>query len=341
MPDGKQEVTVVTGAGAGLGCAIAHEFARHGSHVGLIGRDEGRLETVKKALEAMGVRAVVVSADVADADQVEAAAEQIEAALGPIDVWVNAAMTTLFSSLSDMSPEDYRRVTDVTYHGNVYGTMAALKRMRARNSGTIVQVGSALAYRAVPLQSAYCGAKHAIKGYTQALRTELLNEGSRVHVTMVEMPGLNTPQFDWCKSHLPHRARPVAPVYQPEVGARAVYWAAHHRRREIYVGRSAIMSIWGNKVFPGLLDRYLARTAVSGQQTDERRPPGRPDNLWQPVPGARGAHGRFDDEALSTSAQLWATTHRRELGLMAGALVIVGSLLKAGSRRSTRRLKRR
>ncbi len=330
-----QEIVVITGASAGLGRATAREFARHGAHLGLIGRNAQRLEAVRSEVEAFGARSVVISADVADAQQVEAAAERIETELGPIDIWINDAMTTVFSPLHAMSAEEFKRVTEVTYLGNVNGTLAALKRMRPRDRGTIVQVGSALAYRPIPLQTAYCGAKHAIKGYTEGLRCELLNEGSRVHVTLVEMPGLNTPQFDWCRSHLPKRARPVAPVYQPEVGARAIYWAAHHRRRQLYVGISSLLTIWGNKLAPGLMDRYLARNAVGGQQTAEPEDANRADNLWQPVAGERGARGRFNSEAHRQSVQLWATTHRREIGLAAGATVLLGALL--GGRRSRQR----
>ncbi|MEA3251439.1 MAG: SDR family oxidoreductase [Pseudomonadota bacterium] len=333
-----QEIVVITGAGAGLGRATAREFARHGAHLGLIGRDRNRLEAVRSEIEALGARTVVVSADVADARQVEAAAECIEAELGPIDIWINGAMTTVFAPLHAMSAEEFKRVTEVTYLGNVNGTLAALKRMRARDRGTIVQVGSALAYRPIPLQTAYCGAKHAIKGYTEGLRCELLNEGSRVHVTLVEMPGLNTPQFDWCRSHLPKRARPVAPVYQPEVGARAIYWAAHHRRRQLYVGVSSLLTIWGNKLAPGLMDRYLAHNAVDGQQTGEPEDSSRADNLWQPVAGDRGARGRFNAEAHSQSAQLWASTHRREIGFAAGAALLLAGALLGGRKRRRRPL---
>jgi len=318
------EVVVITGAGAGLARATVREFARRGAHLGLISRSEERLQAVKGEVEALGGRAVTVSADVADAQQVEQAAERIEQALGPIDIWINAAMVTVFSPFHEMSADDFRRVTEVTYLGQVHGTMAALKRMRPRDHGTIVQVGSALAYRPIPLQTAYCGAKHAIKGFTEGLRCELMHEGSNVHITIVEMPGLNTPQFDWCKSHLPKRAQPVAPVYQPEVGARAIYWAAHHRRRQLYVGISSLLTIWGNKVAPGLMDRYMARNAVGGQQTSEDEIPNRADNLWHPVEGDPGARGRFTHHAHNNSLQLQMTTHRREIGLVAGAAVLLG-----------------
>lgn len=328
------EVVVITGAGAGLARAAAREFARHGAHLGLIARSAERLDAVKGEVEALGGRAVAISADVADAAQVEQAAARIEQELGPIDIWVNAAMTTVFSPFHAMSAEEFRRVTEVTYLGQVHGTMAALRRMRPRDHGTIVQVGSALAYRPIPLQTAYCGAKHAIKGFTEGLRCELMHERSNVHITLVEMPGLNTPQFDWCKSRLPRRARPVAPVYQPEVGARAIYWAAHHRRRQLYVGLSSALTIWLNKLAPGLLDRYLARTAVDGQQADEAESAERADNLWHSVEGDYGAHGRFNREAHRHSAQLWMTTHRGALGLAAGAALLVGAALCGRGRRN-------
>ncbi|WP_346797345.1 SDR family oxidoreductase [Halomonas sp. Bachu 37] len=331
----KQQVVVITGAGAGLMRAAAREFARHGADMGLISRSPERLEAVKSEVEALGARAVTVSADVASADQVERAAEQIEAELGPIDVWVNGAMTTVFSPLHEMSAEEFRRVTEVTYLGYVHGTMSALRRMRPRNRGTIVQVGSALAYRPIPLQTAYCGAKHAIKGMTEGLRCELLNEGSDVHVTLVEMPALNTPQFDWCKSYMPHRARPMSPVFQPEVGARAIVWAARHRRRELYVGASSALTVWGNKLAPALMDRFLAKTAVSGQQTPEPRDPEAPDNLWQSVKGDMGARGRFNPESHDDSPQLWMATHRGQIGFIAGA-ALVGALAVLGMQKKPR-----
>ncbi|GAB2794526.1 SDR family oxidoreductase [Halomonas shantousis] len=333
--ENRHEIVVITGAGAGLMRATAREFARRGAWLGLISRSPERLEAVKSEVEALGGRAVTVSADVAQAGQVDRAAERIETELGPIDIWVNGAMTTVFSPLHEMSAEEFRRVTEVTYLGFVHGTMAALKRMRARNRGTIVQVGSALAYRPIPLQTAYCGAKHAIKGFTEGLRCELMHEGSDVHVTLVEMPGLNTPQFEWCKSHLPKRARPMAPVYQPEVGARAIYWAAHHRRRQLYVGMSSALTIWGNKLVPALMDRFLARTAVSGQQTPEPRDPQRSDNLWQPVKGDVGARGRFGRESRDDSVQLWMATHRGKVGLAVGAALLVGAAV-CGARRRQR-----
>jgi short-subunit dehydrogenase len=333
-------VVVITGAGAGLGRETAREFARHGAALGLISRSSSRLEAVKSEVEALGGRAVTVSGDVASAEQIERAAERIEAELGPIAIWINNAMTTVFSSLHEMSADEFRRVTEVTYLGYVHGTMAALRRMRARNRGTIVQVGSSLAYRPIPLQTAYCGAKHAIKGMSEGLRCELLNEGSRVHITLVQMPALNTPQFDWCKSHMPNRARPMAPVYQPEVGARAIFWAAYQRRRQVNVGVSSTLTIWGNKIAPALMDRFLARTAVSGQQTSEAQDPGAPDNLWQPVKGDMAARGRFGRESYPRSGQLWLTTHRGQVGLIAGSLLLAGASLCASrlARRTAARL---
>lgn len=320
------EVVVITGAGAGVGRATAREFAKHGARVGLLARNQQRLEAARSEVVALGGQAMAFSVDVADQDQIDHAATMIEEEFGPISVWVNAAMTTVFSPFVDIEPDEFKRVTEVTYLGNVNGTRAALKRMLPRNRGSIVQVGSALAYRPIPLQSAYCGAKHAIKGYTGALRTELHHRRSNVHVTHVELPAVNTPQFDWCKNNLPERARPLAPVYQPEVAARAIFWAAHHRRRELHVGISSALTVWLNKLAPGLFDRYLARNAVAGQQTGEPVDPERPDNLWQPVAGERGARGRFNREAFTDSAQLWMTTHRGQAALIAAgaATVLVG-----------------
>lgn len=338
MEQGRQpEVVVITGASAGLGRATAREFASHGAHLGLIARGREGLEAAKAEVEALGARAVIECADVADAEQIENAAARIEDRLGPIDVWVNNAMTTIFAPLEQVSPDEFRRVTEVTYLGQVHGTMAALRRMRRRDHGTIVHVGSALAYRSIPLQTAYCGAKHAINGFVEGLRSELLHEGSQVHLTVVQMPALNTPQFDWCRSHMPQRARPVAPVFQPEVGARAVHWAAHHRRRQVYVGFSSALTILGNKVAPRLMDYFIASTAVEGQQTEQPEQHGRADNLWEPLGGDHGAHGRFDDESYDHSAHLQLTTHRRELGLVLGAGLLLGAAAwLAGGRREER-----
>jgi NAD(P)-dependent dehydrogenase (short-subunit alcohol dehydrogenase family) len=285
------------------------------------------LEGAREEVEALGAKALVLPTDVADADQVEAAAAAAEEQLGPIDIWINNAMVSVFSPVKEMTPTEFRRVTEVTYLGYVYGTLAALKRMLPRDRGVIVQVGSALAYRGIPLQAAYCGAKHAIQGFMDALRCELLHDGSKVQVTMVQMPALNTPQFGWVKSRLPHKAQPVPPIYQPEVAAEAIVWAAHHPRREFFVGFSTVKAIIGNKLAPWLGDWYLSRKGYAAQQTDDPADPHRPHNLWQPVPGDHGAHGAFDARAHDTSLQLWVDTHRGWLALaglgIAGVLYAV------------------
>jgi NAD(P)-dependent dehydrogenase (short-subunit alcohol dehydrogenase family) len=313
-------VVVVTGATSGVGRATVREFAEHGDAVGLLARSGDALEVAAKEVDAAGGTALGVPTDVAHADQVEEAAARVERELGPIDVWVNDAMTSVFAPFWDIAPEDYRRDTEVTYLGVVYGTMSALKRMHARNRGAIVQVGSALAYRGIPLQSAYCGAKHAIQGLCDSLRAELFHDKSDVHVTMVQLPALNTPQFDVVKSVLPNRAQPVPPIYQPEVAARAIVYAADHpERREYWVGGTTAATIIANTIAPGLLDRYLGKTGFDSQQTDEPEDPSRPDNLWEPVPGDQGAHGRFDERSHSRSLQWWATSHRGLVALGAAA----------------------
>jgi NAD(P)-dependent dehydrogenase (short-subunit alcohol dehydrogenase family) len=322
------EVVVVTGAGAGLGRAITQQFARHGASLGLLSRDPGRLADAVREVENLGGRAVALPTDVADADAVERAAARTEEAFGPIDVWVNNAMASVFSPVKEMTADEFRRVTDVTYLGYVYGTQAALRRMLPRDSGAIVQVGSALAYRSIPLQSAYCAAKHAIVGFTDSLRSELIHDGSQIRLTVVHMPALNTPQFGWVKSRLPHRAQPVPPIFQPEVGAEAVYWAAHHDRRELLVGWPTWKAIWGQKLVPGWIDGYLARTGYESQQFDGPENPDRPNNLWDPVPGPFGAHGIFDSRAAQQSAELWLDTHRTWIGA-AGAAAVVGLMLTA------------
>jgi short-subunit dehydrogenase len=321
------EVVVITGATAGVGRASARLFAARGAKVALLSRGPDRLEATRQEIEASGADALAIPTDVSDAGQVEAAAARVEKDLGPIDIWINCAMTSVFSRVWDMLPEEYLRVTQVTYLGYVHGAQAALKRMRARNAGTIVQVGSALAYRGIPLQSAYCAAKHAIKGFTDSLRTELMNEKSNVKVTLVELPAVNTPQFSWVKSRLPRKAQPVPPIYQPEVPAKAIYIAAHSRRREWLLGWPTYRAIWGNKLAPGIADRYLAKTGVSSQQTSEPENPSRPDNLWSPPPGDYGCHGDFDSRARSGSPLLWLSRHRGKLtlaGLTLGT-VAVGS----------------
>jgi short-subunit dehydrogenase len=321
----KPEVVVITGASAGVGRATVRAFAKRGAHIGLIARGTDGLEGAKRDVEAAGGKALVLPTDVADADQVESAAAAVEREFGPIDVWVNDAMASVFSPIKEMTADEFRRVTEVTYLGFVYGTLAAMKRMLPRDRGAIVQVGSALAYRSIPLQAAYCASKAAIRGFTDSLRCELLHDKSNVHVTMVQMPALNTPQFGWVKSRLPHKAQPVPPIYQPEVAAEAIYWAAHHKRREVHVGWSTQQAIWGTKFAPGLLDRYLARTGYTGQQTDQAADPTRPNNLWEPMDGDgadRGAHGTFDDRARDRSAELWAVEHRD--ALLAGTVGIAG-----------------
>ncbi|MDQ3804802.1 MAG: SDR family oxidoreductase [Acidobacteriota bacterium] len=334
----KSEVVVVTGASAGLGRAVVRAFAREGAHLGLIARGRDGLEAARREVEEAGGRALVLPLDVADAAAVERAAERVERELGPIDVWVNNAMVSVFSPVREMEAEEYKRVTEVTYLGYVHGTLAALKRMLPRDRGTIIQVGSALAYRGIPLQSAYCAAKHAIQGFHDSLITELIHDRSNVRVTMVQMPALNTPQFSWVKSRLPREPQPVPPIYQPEVGAEAVLFAAREPRREMYVGYPTVQAIVGNKIAPGLADKYLARFGYDAQQTDEPVSPGRRDNLWEPLPGDHGAHGSFDERASASSPQLWASMNRNWLmmagaglmGLAAGILIGGESAAKAG-----------
>jgi short-subunit dehydrogenase len=284
----------------------------------LVARNEHALKAVRREVEDLGARAVDVIADLADSDQLERAAQVAEDEFGPIEVWVNNAMTSLFSPVMESTPDEVRRVTEVTYLGVVNGTLAALKRMVPRDSGIIVQVGSVLAYRAIPLQAAYCAAKHAVKGFTESLRTELLHDRSNVRVTMVQLPGLNTPQFDVVRSRLPNKARPVPPVFQPEVAAGAILWAAHHPRREVWVSATTAVAIVANKVIPGLLDRYLARTNFEAQQGEEPEDPEREYNLWRPVSHDPGVYGRFGDQAHPRSWQLWSSQHRPALTLGAG-----------------------
>jgi len=321
-----RRVVVVTGASAGVGRATAHALARRGDAVGLIARRPEALEETIREVEALGGRGLVLPLDVADADAVEAAAALVEAELGPIDVWVNNAMAAVFAPVADTAAAEFRRVTEVTYLGYVHGTLAALRRMRERDAGVIVQVGSALAYRGIPLQAAYCAAKHAIQGFTESLRCELLHEGSGVRVTMVQLPALNTPQFDWVRSRLPGRPQPVPPIYQPEVAAEAILWAIDHDRRELNVGASADLAILGNRLAPGLMDRFLARTGYDAQQTGELEDAGRADNLFEPVPGVHRTRGRFDHRARDASPHLWLATHR---ALVAGAAAAVAMGLGA------------
>lgn len=331
MPDAFPEVVVITGATAGVGRATARAFARDGARIGLLARGEDGLRATKEEVERLGGEALAIQTDVADYDQVEAAAQQVEETFGPIDIWINNAMTSVFARFEDIEPDEYRRVTDVCYHGFVHGTRAALDRMKPRDHGTIVLVGSALAYRGIPLQSAYCGAKHAIKGMFESIRTELLHDDSNVHITMVQLPGVNTPQFRWVRSRLPKKAQPVPPIFNPEIPADAIHYAAHADRREIYVGYSTVQTIVGNKIAPALGDWYLAHNGVSGQQLDEPAED-RPDNLWEPVEGDHGAHGVFDERAKDHSPQLWATKHRDWLALGGAALAgLVGGIAFGGA----------
>ena len=330
--DSKREVVVVTGASGGVGRAVAHAFAKRGAQIGLVARGEPGLDGARREVESFGGTALVLPTDVADHAQVEAAAEAVEQRFGPIDVWVNDAMATVFAPFLAVEPEEFKRATEVTYLGTVYGTMAALARMAPRDRGTVVQVGSALAYRAIPLQSAYCGAKFAIRGFTDSVRTELMHDRSRVWITMVQLPAVNTPQFDWCRTKLPDHPQPVPPIYQPEVPAEAVYWAAHHRRRELDVGGSAVKAIFGNKLFPRFADWYLARTGYASQQIPNTPVNGRPDNLFEPVPEEAATRGMFDSQAHDQSYQLWANTHR---ALVAGALA--GAVTAAAALRRTSR----
>jgi len=316
-------VVVVTGASAGVGRAVARAYGERGASVALLARGTKGLAGAAADVRAAGGRALELPTDVADHEQVYAAAERTEAEFGPIDIWVNVAFSSVFARAVDVTAEEFKRTTDVTYLGFVYGTKAALGRMLPRNRGTIVQVGSALAYRGIPLQSAYCGAKHAIQGFTESVRTELLHDKSDVHITMVQLPAVNTPQFDWVLSKLPKRPQPVAPIYQPEVVARAILHAGDHpMRREYWVGGSTVGTLIGDKFAGGLLDRYLGRTGYSSQQTPQPQPADAPANLWEPADGPDGrdygAHGRVDDQAKTRSPQLWASRHHGLLGAAAG-----------------------
>jgi NAD(P)-dependent dehydrogenase (short-subunit alcohol dehydrogenase family) len=317
------EVVMITGAAAGIGRATAQAFAKRGAHIGLLARGREGLEGAKRDVEKLGGRGLILVVDVADDKAVEAAAEKLENEFGPIDIWVNNAMASVFSPIMEMTPEEFRRVTEVTYLGYVWGTIAALRRMRPRNRGTIIHVGSALAYRGIPLQSAYCAAKHAINGFTDSLRCELIHDQKDIHVCIVEMPAVNTPQFGWVKNKLPHKAQPVPPIFQPEVAADAIVFAATHKRREIYVGFPTVEAILGNKIAPGILDHYLA--TYKTQQTAEPRNPDQPDNLFSPVAHDFGAHGTFDNLARKYSLQLWLTKNRA--WLMAVFLIIVAALV--------------
>jgi short-subunit dehydrogenase len=307
----KPEVVVVTGASGGVGRATVRKFAADGARIGLIARGRKGLEATAREVEQAGGQALVLPADMSQPDQVEGAAAAVENQLGPIDVWINNAMVTVYAEFLDVDPDEYRRATEVTYLGMVWGTRAALKRMVPRDRGSIVQVGSALGYRGIPLQAPYCGAKHACKGFTESVLTELLHHKSKVHVSMVQLPGVNTTQFTWGRTKLPKQTTPVPPIYQPEIPADAIHYAAHHRRRQIYVGIPTVLNILGEWVAPGLLDRYLARTGFKSQMTDQDLDPQGHDNLFEPVEEDRGAHGPFDDQAHSVSPQYELAKHRR------------------------------
>ncbi len=313
-------VVVITGASSGVGRATAHAFARRGARIGLVARGEDALRATAREVEELGGDAIAVHADVADPEQLEAAAETVERAFGSIDVWINSAATSVFAPAWRASAEETRRVTEVTYLGAAYGALTALRRMRPRNHGTIVMVGAALAYRGMPLCAAYCAAKHAIHGFTESLRCELMHEGSNVHVTTVNLPALNTPQLAMARSRLKNRAKPMGPIFQPEVAAEGIVWAVAHRRRELSVGGSTSLRIWTTKFAPGLTERYLARTGYDQQQSAELDDPSRPDNLFEPIPGDHGTHGPFDRDAVARSPHLWLTTHRAAIASGTAAL---------------------
>ena len=320
----RQQVIVITGASAGVGRAVAQRFARDGARIGLIARGRAGLAGAAADVKRLGGTPLILPCDVSDANAMTAAADRVERELGPIDVWVNNAMASVFSPVHEMTPDEYRRVTDVTYLGSVHGTLAALKHMRPRDRGTIVQVSSALAFRSIPLQSAYCAAKHAIVGFLDSLRCELIHDHSKIRVSAVHMPALNTPQFGWVRSRLPRKGQPVPPIFQPEVAADAVHWASRHAPRDLDVGGPTIEAIVGNKFFPGLIDRFLGRTGYDAQQTNERRDPNAPDNLFAPLDEDRdlGAHGTFDARSTDRSPALWAAKHR---GILAGAAAVLGA----------------
>ncbi len=326
------KIAVITGAGAGVGRATADMFAKAGYDVALLSRDPDRLERAADEARRFGVRALPIPTDVADAEAVEAAADRVERELGPIDVWVNVAMATVFAPVSKLTAEEVKRGTEVTYLGQVHGMMSALKRMRTRNRGTIVNVGSALAYRSVPLQSIYCGAKFAIRGFTDSLRSEIIHDKLDVHVTMVDLPAVNTPQFDWAMNKMGFRAQPVPPIYEPEVPARAILFAATHRRREVWVGFPTVKAILANRVAPAWIDRYLAKAGYTGQLTDTPLPKDAPANLYEPVPGDYGAHGRFDSRSRTRSWEMFTDRHRDAFYLGAATLLGVYALHRLAKR---------
>ncbi len=328
-----RQVVVITGASAGVGRALARAYGRRGAAIGLIARGRQGLEGAKRDVEHAGGRALVVQADVADAAALDAAAERVERELGPIDLWINDAMTSVFAPVKELTADEVRRVTEVTYLGAVHGAMAALRHMLPRDRGTILMVGSALAFRGIPLQAAYCGAKHAMQGFTQSLRTELLHDGSNVNVVMAQLPAVNTPQFGWVRNKMPNRAQPVPPIFQPELVAEGImYLADHPGRQSMEIGYPTVKAVWGNRLAPRFADRVLARSGYSSQQTDEPEDPDRPDNLFEPVDdqhGDHGAHGSFDARARDSSWQLWINTHRPLiLGGALGAVALAGAFIR-------------
>lgn len=331
----KDRVIVITGATGGVGRATAWEFAKQGAKLVLLAREAHQLEATKREVELLGGHALTISVDVADAEQVEAAAEQAENTLGPIDVWINNAMNSVFAPFKDISPAEFKRVTEVTYLGQVYGTMAALKRMLPRNKGSIVLVGSALAYRGIPLQSAYCGAKHGIQGFYDSLRCELKHDRSKVKMCMVQLPAMNTTQFGWVLSKLPNKPRPMGKVYQPEVAAEAIVFAARHNRRSVWVGFPTFKAIIGNKIAPWYADSVLARTGFEGQQTSEPADADRKDNVWDPVPEDRGAYGDFGSIAAGKSYTLWASMNRNVIRAFAGGMMLTMLLSRRVGRKKT------
>ena len=318
-------VVVITGASAGVGRSCARTFAENGYDVGLIARGKDGLEGAKQEVESYGRKAHYVIVDVADSEAVFKAADEIENTLGEISVWVNNAMNSVFSPVKDMLPDEYKRVTEVTYLGQVYGTLAALKKMQPRNRGSIVLVGSALAYRGIPLQSAYCAAKHATQGFFDSLRTELMHDNSKVRISMVQLPAMNTTQFGFVKSKLPNRPKPMGTIFQPEVAADAILFAAEHDRREILVGYPTLKAVIGNKIAPWYADMVLAETGYDGQQTDEPADPNRKNNLWEPIPGDHGAHGNFENDAKLFSPQLWASKNRKYI--LGASLAALGAFI--------------
>ena len=319
-----RKIVVITGAGAGVGRATVAEFARHGCDVALLSRDPDRLAEAAVEARRLGVRALPIPTDVADADAVEAAATRVEEELGPIDVWVNVAMATVFSPVSKLTPAEVRRGTEVTYLGQVHGMMAALRRMTPRNRGSIVNVGSALAYRSVPLQSVYCGAKFAIRGFTDSLRSEILHDKLNISLSMVDLPAVNTPQFNWALNKTGKRAQPVPPIFQPEIPARAIYFAAFHPRRQTWIGFPTVKAILANRIAPGLIDRYLASAGYSGQLSAEPTHADAPNNLFHPVPGKYGAHGRFDGRARDRSWEVFTSRHRTAMWATIAAGAVLG-----------------